>query len=238
MHKTQLRLLWALAVVAGSLGFCAAHAAAQTGGDPAEGVADAANPPRYIRELVEGSALTQEQVDAMRADGLGWGEIRIATRLAEQIDAASEDPLVTFDTALAGVLAERAAGKGFGEIAQAHNLKIGELVGKGSQKGGSAPGEDPASAQAGETKRLTEKKRGLFARLGGALGLGKGQRQDQTLKPEGSGTKTRTMTRAAKVKTLERPTRPEKPEKPAKLERPERPARPEKPEKPERGPNR
>ena len=90
---------------------------------------NSANPPAYIRKMVEDQVLTQEQVDTLRTGGYGWGEVRIATRLAQQMVANSAEGL-TFEDALAQVTAARAAGKGFGQIAAENNLKIGQLVGQ------------------------------------------------------------------------------------------------------------
>ena len=96
-----------------------------------------ANPPRYIGDLLKAGDLTQEQADQMRTAGYGWGEIRIATRLAQQILAANTDGTLTFADALKQVTDARAAGKGWGQIAADNNLKIGGLV--GNRKGPAAP---------------------------------------------------------------------------------------------------
>jgi hypothetical protein len=192
--------------------------------DPAEGTANAANPPRYITEIRDAGLLTQEQISQMRADGLGWGEIRIAVRLAERISADSEGK-VTYADALAGVLQERAAGKGFGEIAGEHNLKVGQLIDKGG-KGGPAGQQ---GVQAGQTRQTTEKKQGIFARLGRALGFGKKERVTQDAAAAGDAGRIRKIDRAQKVERMERPAKPEKQE---------RSERPQRPEKPERGPKR
>ena len=221
--------------------------------DPPEDPANAANPPRYITELMEGVDLTKEQVDQLRTDGMGWGEIRISALLAEQIAAASEgteNPL-TFEDALAGVLEARAADKGYGEIAAENNLKVGQLVGNGNQKMMLAPGEGegPEAQQgpeAGQTTRVTERKRGLLARIGRALGFGRKERLNADLERPGQPERVQKtekvqkvervqkMERVAKADRPERPSRPEKMEKPAKPERPERPTKLEKPERPER----
>ncbi len=89
---------------------------------------DATNPPPFIADLVENTELTQEQVEQMRSDGAGWGNIMIAARLAERI-AADSDGVLTFDEALANVLDARAEGKGFGQIANEHDLKLGHVLG-------------------------------------------------------------------------------------------------------------
>lgn len=112
---------------------------AQTTGEPVidnpdpvpviEETASADNPPPYINDLVENSDLTIEQMDQMRVDGYGWGNIKLATELAEKIAAqsAGTDTPLTFDDALNQIMADRSQDIGFGEIAAKYDLKIGEL---------------------------------------------------------------------------------------------------------------
>lgn len=236
-----------LLAAAGLLWFGTAQAVAQTVQEPADDAtptestepADVTTPPAYVAELVEAGDLTQERVDQMRTDGMGWGEVRIATRLAEEIAAASNGTL-TFDQTLDEVLAARDAGKGFGEIASEHNLKVGELVGNGNQKMDAAEEGELEARQGkelGNTERTATKKRGFLARIGRALGFSKKERVSQasaTTDRAVSG-KAEKVQKAEKVEKMERPAKPERPEKP---EKPTKPERPEKPEKPERGPNR
>jgi hypothetical protein len=213
--------------------------------EPEDEAPSAGNPPPYITELVEGSELTPEQMAQMRADGAGWGNIRIATRLAEQIaaDSAGTDTPLTFDEALAIVLAARAEGLGFGEIANANNVKIGQLMRHRNQVQEPAQGdglEAEEGVQAGEAVQTRGRKRGLLARLAGFLGFGKAKRPDKAGRPvQVAGNADGQATgKPDKPSKPEKPERPRKFFKPEKLERPERPAKPEKPEKPERGPRR
>lgn len=278
MYKTKLHSGWLLMLLAAAM-LClgGAQAMAQTteegpgvtdppppetqeGEDPVpetpeeEETPDATNPPPYMVELLENSELTQKQVDRMRADGAGWGNIKIATSLAEQIAAQSVDtdkPL-TFDEALVQVLDARAAGMGFGEIANENDLKIGQLNRNRNQVQEPLQGdglEAEEGVQAGEAVQTRGRKRGLFSRLAGFLGFGKANRPDKAERPAkltGSGKsegiegpeKPGKPDKPDRPQKLERPERPEKLERPEKPEKPERPARPEKPEKPERGPRR
>ncbi|MHC4117041.1 MAG: hypothetical protein ACYSWO_06005 [Planctomycetota bacterium] len=182
---------------------------------------DGTSPPPFIDELVEKTELTIEQVDQMRADGAGWGNIMISTRLAERI-AADSDGQLSFEDALNGVLEARAEGKGYGEIAHENDLKLGRVVGKGKAAAVQA-GAGPQAEVEGTTGK--GKKKGFLSRLFGFL------RSGNKGKPE----------KPPKADKLGKPQRPERPEKPEKPERPERPQKlekPEKPEKPERGPRR
>jgi len=268
MYKTKLHSGWLLMLLAAAM-LClgGAQAMAQTteedpgvtdppppetkeGEDPVpeipeEETPDATNPPPYMVELLENSELTQEQVDQMRADGTGWGNIKIATSLAEQLveKNAENDPPLLFEAALAQILAARAEGMGFGEIAQENDLKIGQLMRNRNRAQEPIQGdglEAEEGVQAGKAVQTRGKKRGLFSRLAGFLGFGKANRPDKAERPvklAGSG-KPEGIERPEKPGKPDRPDRPqklEKPERPEKLERPAKFERPEKPQKPPRG---
>jgi hypothetical protein len=199
------------------------------------------NPPAFIREMVQAQVVTQEQVNTMLTAGYGWGEVRLASLMAQRMAANSNETL-TFDAALAQVMAAHAEGKDFGEIAADNNLKVGDLVRHQKAVDTTAKG----------------KKLGFFARIGRALGFGRSA--DKTESPVGAtrnlregspralqGDKPERPVRAERAVRAERPERPERParverperpERPARPERPERPEKPERPERPERGPNR
>lgn len=207
------------------------------------------NPPPFISKLVDVTELTQEQVDQMRSGGAGWGNIMIATRLAERIAADSEDEL-TFDEALTSVLKARAEGKGFGQIAHENELKVGRVVGNGNKASTAlsyGPGEAGDALNLNRERiRNQEKKQNIFGRFINMLGFGRKERLEKPSKPEKLERsqrpekleKTERPERPEKPEKLEKPERPERPDKPEKPERPERPVKPEKPEKPERGPRR
>ena len=175
--------------------------------------------PRYIADLVEKTELTHDEVDQMRSDGAGWGNIMISTRLAERIAADSpEDAKLTFAEALDNVLTARAEGMGFGEIAHQNDLKLGPLVSRGN-KGLTTVPEPPAAegelvrSQIRVGREARAKKQNMFGRFFGVFRSGRTARGEKPPKPERS----------------ERPERPNKPEKPEKPEKFERAARIEKP---------
>ena len=207
--------------------------------EPEEETPDMGNPPAYIADLLERTKLTQDQVDQMRTDGAGWGNIRIAASLAEQMAAnsADSDTPLGFDEALASVLAARADGMGFGEIANENDLKIGQLMRNRNQVREPALGdglEAEEGVQAGDTVRTRGRKRGVFARFAGFLGFGRAKRPDKAERP----VRSYGSARGEKPEKPEKPSKPEKMERPERPERPEKPAKPEKPERPERGPRR
>ncbi len=91
---------------------------------------------------------------------------------------------------------------------------------------GAFKAENPCPrVQAGEAKRVTERKRGLFGWLGNLFRFGKKVQPDQAWK-------------TADGETAGNAERLQKTERATKVERVERPSRPERPERPERGPNR
>jgi hypothetical protein len=190
---------------------------------------DPANPPAFISKLVEAQVVTQEQVNTMLAGGYGWGEVRIATLLSQQM-AANSNGTLTFDAALKQVMDARAAGKDFGQIAADNNLKVGDLV---------------RHQKAGDATTAKGKKPGFFARVGRALGFGRSA--DKTTKPAtvdkpdasakaAQGDKPERPAKPERAVKAERPERPDRPAQPDRPERPERPSRPDRPERPERGP--
>ncbi len=190
---------------------------------------DPANPPAFITKLVEAQVVSQDQVNTMLTAGYGWGEVRIASLLAQKISANSNGAL-TFDAALTQVMDARAAGKDFGQIAADNNLKVGDLV---------------RHQKAGDATTAKGKKPGLFARIGRALGFGrpaeKPAKPATVDKPEAAakavqGDKPERPAKPDRAAMAERPERPERPAQPDRPERPERPSRPERPERPERGP--
>jgi len=215
-----------------------------------EDTPDSSNPPPFIEQLVDITKLTPEQVEQMRTNGAGWGNIMIATRLAERIAADSADSKdeLTFTEALTSVLDARAEKKGFGLIAHENDLKLGRIVGNGNKVsaafsyGPGEAGDTPNLNQNQERIRIKnqEKKQNIFGRFINMLGFGRKERPEKPSKP-GKIEKPQRPEKPDRPEKLEKPERPERPEKPEKPEKPERPARPEKPEKPEkpeRGPRR
>ncbi len=195
------------------------------GGDTGEtGTPSTAHPPAYIGDLMTESGMTQTQVDQMRADGMGWGEIRIACRLAEQM-AADSGGTLSFNDALSQVLASHAEGRGWGQIAADHNLKVGNLV-KSDKSGKSDSASSTGKATSTAAK---EKKPGLLARIGRALGFGRAA--DKSAKGE----KTQAGSKDMKSHKPDRPDKMERGARPERMERPmmDKPTTVDKPSKPD-----
>ena len=214
---------------------------------PDEEAPGATNPPPYIGELLEKTEMTQDRLTQMRAAGWGWGNIKIAASLAEQM-AVNSGGQMSFDVALDAIMAARAEGKGLGQIAKENNLKIGQTVRQRNQKRQSDV-EGKGDLTGREFAQTRGKKRGFFARLAGLLGIGKKEKLSKSPKPDepDGANKPERLEKPKKNGKSERSVRPDrgsKPEKPEKIEKPskpersERPSKPETPEKPQRGPKR
>ncbi len=91
---------------------------------------------------------------------MGYGNVRLSLRLAEArlaelgiaqpTDAQLHAMLVGGEidgVAVDGILAERAAGAGWGEIAQRYDLKVGQLMGKAPARTVATPTVEPTSAR-------------------------------------------------------------------------------------------
>lgn len=124
-------------------------------------------------------------VEGLRASGKGWGEIQNSLAMAERIaaDSVGTDTPLTLAEALQQILDARAAGRGYGEIAQDYGFKLGEVVGNG--KGGKPDG---------------------------AEGIGKAEKAEKAEKPE-KAEKAAKPDRPEKAERAEKGGRPDKPEK-------------------------
>ncbi len=151
----------------------------------------AANPEK-VKALAEQFGIPEATLETMRADGMGWGEIKLAVSLADKMSKA-EDAAVTADQALTDILADRQAGMGWGEIAKANGFKLGEVAGKGQAKRDIEILPDTGIVDPVEPEGLSV-------------------RPEKPYKPE----------KIEKAERVDRPDRPEKPNKPEKPDKPDR----------------
>jgi hypothetical protein len=163
---------------------------------------------------------------------MGYGEVNISLSLAQALlDSGAYTDLqsaltgvettvtnpdgTTTTTTSGGVLAMRASGMGWGEIAHQLDLNLGTLMSAANSNANAkananakvdakANANAKANAKVGTTDRTD--------RRGGA---------ERAPKPE-------------RAERAERPERADRPERPERAERPDRPDRPERPERPER----
>ena len=92
MLKKNLKSQAVLALLAGAfVCFCGTQAMGHTPEDPDPSDVEKTGTPDFIAELVDQTELTPEQVEQIRSGGAGWGNIMIATRLAERIAANSPE---------------------------------------------------------------------------------------------------------------------------------------------------
>lgn len=171
-------------------------------------VKGAAVPSAKLTELSQQLGVPEERVTAMLGSGMGNGEAFIAMSLANKLALASDPPLAIGD-ALDQILAARASGQGWGQIAKANGLKLGQVVSE-SQKAINAD--------------LRAKDRGDVRRAEQPSAHGKPDAVNKPEKPD----------KVAKVEKAQKPDKPEKPPKPAKPDKVEKVDKPQKPDKPDK----
>ncbi len=180
---------------------------------PQEDPESSGNQPPYIDEMVESSQLTQSQVDNMRKDGQSWGNIRINARLAEQIAANNSDPAKTaeqkYQEGLNYVLQQRAAGRGFGDIARDNNISLGSVMRNDNaaqnqqkdktqiqnQNKEQEQNKNLEQTQVQQQTQTKAKKKGLFGRVFGIFSKDKKEQKQET------STTTQTKKSSTKAKT-------------------------------------
>jgi hypothetical protein len=169
---------------------------------------------------------------------MGWGEVDhslgIAQALVDSGQAASLDEALlgtattttvtnadgtttTTTTYSGGILAMRADGMGWGQIAKELGFKLGSVVGNG--KGGADVAASAKGERASDGERAAKSERAAKAER-----AAKGERA----------AKSERVAKAERVAKVERVARIERPDRPDRVERPAKPERPERPQKPER----
>lgn len=101
--------------------------------DAEAGKPDPAMDTAKAQQLASQFGLTEQQVAGMRQTSkMGWGEIRNLLLISQSVSLKSANTAtpLTMDQALLQVQAQRASGMGIGQIADSHNVKLGELAGK------------------------------------------------------------------------------------------------------------
>ncbi len=174
---------------------------------PQEDPESSGNQPSYIDELVESSQLTQGQVDNMKKGGESWGNIRITARMAEQIAAKNSDPEKTaeqkYQEALNYVSQQRAAGKGYGTIANENNFSLGSVMRNDNATQNQQKDKTQLENQNKEKKQIGNseqpkaktKKKGLVGRFFGIFSKDKKEQKQENV------SKTQTNNSSTNVKT-------------------------------------
>lgn len=204
-------------------------------GDPEDSDAGAKVDPQRITDLAESFNVEEDTVRDMRTGGMGWGEIDICLRLAENVAGESGD----INAALADLRAARTQGRGWGEIAAEYDLKIGQMkklapadsTGDPEPEPEPEPGlepdlePEPQSVEEPSLERVRSRSRNRIER---PEGIDKPDKPDKPGKPD-------KLDRPDKPDKIGKPERPEKPGKPDKPDKPGKPGKPDKPDKPGRG---
>ena len=111
------------------------------------GPTDPAKTTEKAGQLATKFGVTQQQVlDMRQTSHMGWGEIRNLLLIAQAVslNSANTTTPLTMDQAFQQVLTQRSGGMGLGQIANSHNLKLGDLV-KADAAGEQAKGHKPDS---------------------------------------------------------------------------------------------
>jgi len=146
--------------------------------EPAPEQPEATTPESTMRtRVIELSKLSAEQVDGLRANNYGWGEI------------LHVGALVNAGQSYDAILADRASGMGWGQIAKKYDLKLGEL--RRNVHAGIDEAKKTARADKNAKRELAQLAREVK------------QIEKQDAKPE-------------KPNRPERPSKPEKPAKPGR----------------------
>lgn len=188
-----------------------------------------------LTTTVDGEVTTRTFQPAV--SGQGYGNVHLSLALAEeqlrqagittptasQLEAALNGGSITVGTGaeaqtmeLPGVLALRAEGQGWGQIARQLDVRLGDVA-SGARRNPRAA--ERAAERAGE--RAGRDAAEALEPTGRPERLDRGQRPERADRPE----------RPERPERLDRPARPERPVRPERAERPERPVRPERPER-------
>lgn len=168
--------------------------------------------PQRITDLAERFDVDESTVTDMRTGGMGWGEIDLCLRLAENVAGESGD----INATLSDLRAARAEGRGWGEIAADYDLKIGQMKKLAPVEGPVDTDPEPESEPSLERVQRRERHR-----VEGPDVIDKPSKPDKPVKPD----------KPEKPERPDKPNKPEKPDKPAKIDKPDKPDKPEKPEK-------
>lgn len=206
----------ALADEASEVAATAAHVQSQLSGQFSKFAGSEENAAALVSGLRQGREIVFDDGTVLPPSGqtMGYGEVKISLALAEAIlrDASIEDPTpeqiaavlgggtidgpdgpITYE----GILTQRAAGQGWGEIAQNHDLKLGHAVSAVSgRKGASGSTGIDAAAQRAQAAKAQRPER-----------LAKAQRAHKVERPM----KIERPVRLERPVRIERPVRPERP---------------------------
>lgn len=134
-----MRVPW---IFAAGLALAASAAAAPTDpGDQARSAAPKPGTQRLAGELAGEFGVPESEIGALRAQGLGWGEIGRALAIARRAGVSLDD-----------VLTVRRSGKSWDQVASKYNMSLADLtteVRRIERMGRAADGEDRAGRRPG-----------------------------------------------------------------------------------------
>jgi gas vesicle protein len=101
----------------------------------------------HAQALAQQFNIPASEVERLRNDGQGWGEIKIELSMAQHLVKTDPQTYPTFSDALKRVEEERDLGKGWGKISDDLGFKLGPVISEAQQVGRETRMETKESAK-------------------------------------------------------------------------------------------
>jgi hypothetical protein len=89
----------------------------------------------HIQALAEQFKVPESEIERLRNNGQGWGEIKIELTMARHLAQSDPETYPNFSDALKKVEDERALDKGWGKISDDLGFKLGPVISEAQQEG-------------------------------------------------------------------------------------------------------
>jgi gas vesicle protein len=88
-----------------------------------------------VQALAEQFEVSESEIERLRNNGQGWGEIKIELTMARHLAETDSTTYPSFSDALKRIEDERALGKGWGKISDDLGFKLGPVISEAQQEG-------------------------------------------------------------------------------------------------------
>jgi hypothetical protein len=89
----------------------------------------------HVQALAEQFEVPESEIERLRNNGQGWGEIKIELSMARHLAQTDSNTYPTFSDALKRVEDERDLGKGWGKISDDLGFKLGPVISEAQEEG-------------------------------------------------------------------------------------------------------
>src|SRR5574341_1216374 len=89
----------------------------------------------HVQALAQQFQVPESEIERLRSEGQGWGEIKIELAMARQLAQENPNTYPTFSDALSRVEHERGLGKGWGQISNDLGFKLGPVIREAQHEG-------------------------------------------------------------------------------------------------------